>query len=96
MHEKGAQGFSPFIWDLTNGIQYGCWTSSAYNDLLPCLLRGHRYYHLGSSESKIKIELVVFLCVVILVLTVLELQSEAGSVLFLAWNCFGDKVLRPW
>lgn len=46
-----------FIWDLTNNVTFGCWKAQEYQDLLPCLLRGHRLYHLQRQRVILGTEL---------------------------------------
>ena len=60
----------PLIWDLTHNVQFSQWKEPSREDYLPCLLRGHRFWHVGrkrflivllisiaSSNHKMNIEL---------------------------------------
>ena len=42
---------APLIWDLTHNIQFANWKEEEHQDVIPCLLRGHRYFHVGRSSS---------------------------------------------
>ncbi|CAK8994141.1 unnamed protein product [Durusdinium trenchii] len=45
-HHRGSTDPS-LIWDLTHNITFQQWKEHAYEDTLPCLLRNHRYWHVG-------------------------------------------------
>ena len=46
------------LWDLTNNISFGgCWKTSQYQGILPCVLRGHRLWSLGKARPILGIEL---------------------------------------
>ncbi|CAK8995926.1 unnamed protein product [Durusdinium trenchii] len=45
-HHRGSTDL-PLIWDLTHNITFQQWKEHAYEDTLPCLLRNHRYWHVG-------------------------------------------------
>lgn len=43
----------PFVWDLTHNIHFSQWKEESYEDYLPCLVRGHRYYHCGRKRHSV-------------------------------------------
>ena len=45
------------LWDLTNNVTFGCWKGQSYTGILPCLLRGHRLWHLASKRPVMGLEL---------------------------------------
>lgn len=45
------------IWDLTNNISYSCWKGGDYSGVLPCLLRGHRYWSVAHARPVSGLEL---------------------------------------
>ena len=47
---RGSTDF-PLIWDLTHNIQFSNWKEAEHQEFLPCLLRGHRYWHVGRGSS---------------------------------------------
>ena len=49
---QGHRDFSarPLVWDLTNNVNYTFWKDPSYHDKLPCLLRGHVYWHVGKAR----------------------------------------------
>lgn len=41
----------PLVWDLTHNVTFAAWKEKTYEEKLPCVLRGHRYYHCGRQSS---------------------------------------------
>lgn len=39
-----------FVWDSTNNVTYSYWKHKSYENLCPCLLRGHRYWLVGKQR----------------------------------------------
>lgn len=36
--------WKPYIWDLTNNVDYTFWKHPSYHGMIPCLLRSHTYW----------------------------------------------------
>lgn len=41
----------PLVWDLSHNVTFAAWKEKTYEEKLPCVLRGHRYYHCGRQSS---------------------------------------------